>query len=66
MTSKSPLALDERIKKVRADIEAVIDQHVKEIAEGCPGVPAGVIRQTIVGSRCACDAFEALSEAGAL
>ena len=59
--------LDERIKSIRAEIDAVIDAHAAELFERMPGVPVGVIRQTLIGIEpCQCAAFAALSEKGVL
>jgi hypothetical protein len=44
--------LDKRLKQVHAEIDAVIDEHAEQIAKGAPGVPVGVIRQSIVGLQC--------------
>ena len=32
--------LDERIKQIRAEVDALIDKRVKQIAQECPGVPS--------------------------
>jgi hypothetical protein len=62
-----PSQLDERIRQIRAEIDALIDRHAAEIAKNCPGVPLGVIRQTVIGNEpCQCTAFEVLSEKGIL
>ena len=60
--------LDERIKQIRAEVDALIDKRVKQIAQECPGVPSRVLRQTIVGDAagCQCNAFLSLSEKRAL
>ena len=54
---KSP-QLDEQIAALRADLDAAIDARVAEIRKTCPGVPAGVIRNSITrGTGCQCAAY---------
>jgi hypothetical protein len=57
MAFTKTLPLDERVNNLRAEIDAFIDARVAEIAKGCPGVPAGVIRNTLVRAGCQCDAL---------
>lgn len=50
--------LEDRIRTFRAEIDRAIDGRVAEIAKGCPGVPQGVIRQSITrGMGCQCAAY---------
>jgi len=52
------LPLEDQITALRAELDAAIDARVAEIAEGCPGVPAGVIRNSITrGMGCQCAAY---------
>jgi hypothetical protein len=46
--------LEERIRQVRADIEAIIDARVGAIAKESPGVPSGVIRNLLTARAPAC------------
>ena len=48
--------LAERIEALRAEINVLIDARVNEIAKDAPGVPEGVIRNTLVarGGGCEC------------
>lgn len=46
--------LEERIRRVRADIEAVIDERVDAVAKESPGVPPGVIRNLLTARAPAC------------
>ena len=47
--------LDERIKVLRAEIDALIDERAVETKKDCPGVPLAVIRNSITrGSGCEC------------
>jgi hypothetical protein len=55
--------LEDRIRTFRAEIDRAIDERVAEIAKGCPGVPQGVIRQTITrGMGCQCAAYLQLQD----
>jgi len=50
--------LDERIKALRADIDAFIDARVEEETKRCPGVPAVTLRICLThGIRCLCSAY---------
>jgi hypothetical protein len=54
-TTRTPTAaLEERIRRVRADIEAVIDERVDAVAKESPGVPPGVIRNLLTARAPAC------------
>lgn len=51
-------SLDERIRNIRADIDAVIDARVAAIMKECPGIPDGVIRNSITrGMGCQCSTY---------
>lgn len=52
-TTRVP-SLEERIKRVRADIEAIIDERVEAVAKESPGVPPGVIRNLLTARAPAC------------
>ena len=47
LLNRKSLSLDEQIGALRADLDAAIDARVAEIRKTCPGVPAGVIRNSI-------------------
>lgn len=50
--------LEERINTLRADLDAAIEAKVAEIAKECPGVPAGIIKNSITrGMGCQCNAY---------
>ena len=55
---KSP-PLEERIEKLRADIDAFIDARVANEAKSCPGVPVVMLRQmaTSRSGACQCAAY---------
>lgn len=52
MTAAAPL--EERIKRIRADIDAIIDARVAAVAKENPGVPPGVIRNLLTARAPAC------------
>jgi hypothetical protein len=52
MTAAAPL--EERIKRIRADIDAIIDARVAAVAKENPGVPPGVIRNLLIARAPAC------------
>jgi hypothetical protein len=39
--------LEDRIKQIRADIDAIIDARAEAVAKQSPGVPLGVIRNLL-------------------
>ncbi|MDI1265890.1 MAG: hypothetical protein PS018_21820 [bacterium] len=47
-------SLEDRIKQVRAEIEAIIDGSVEVVARESPGVPPGVIRNLLTARAPAC------------
>ena len=52
-TTRNP-PLEDRIKQVRAEIEAIIDARVDAVAKQSPGVPPGVIRNLLTARAPAC------------
>jgi hypothetical protein len=62
MTRTPPL--EERIKQIRADIDAIIDAKVKAVARQSPGVPTGVIRNLLTAQAPACRCSQYLQLAG--
>jgi hypothetical protein len=46
--------LEERIKAIRAEIDAIIAARVDSVAKESPGVPAGVIRNLLTARAPAC------------
>jgi hypothetical protein len=48
------MALDDRIKQLRADIEAIISARVEVVAKESPGVPIAVIRSLLTARAPAC------------
>jgi hypothetical protein len=49
--------LEERIKTIRADIDAFIDARVAVIKKECPNLPEGVIRNTLTRGACQCSQY---------
>lgn len=47
-------ALEERIKQIRAEIDAVVNARVDAVAKDSPGVPRGVIRNLLIARAPAC------------
>lgn len=48
------LALEERIRSIRAEVEAIIAERVATVAKESPGVPSGVIRNLLTARAPAC------------
>jgi len=57
--------LEERIKRIRADIEAIIDARAEAVAKDNPGVPTGVIRNLLTARAPACACAQYLEVIGA-
>ena len=52
-TTRTP-TLEARIRQVRAEVEAIIDERVDTVAKESPGVPPGVIRNLLTARAPAC------------
>ena len=63
MTRTPPL--EERIERIRADIEAIIDARAEAVAKDNPGVPTGVIRNLLTARAPACPCAQYLEIVGA-
>jgi len=59
------LTLEDRIKNIRADINAIIDAKAEAVARENPGVPAGVIRNLLTARAPACPCAQYLEINGA-
>jgi hypothetical protein len=59
------LPLEERIKQIRADVEAIIDAKTATVARENPGVPPGVIRNLLTARApsCVCTQYLELARA---
>ena len=58
------LPLEERIKRIRADIDAVIDARTAAVAKENPGVPSGVIRNLLTARAPTCPCAQYLELQG--
>jgi hypothetical protein len=56
--------LEERIKQIRADIDAIVDARAEAVARQNPGVPLGVIRNLLIARAPACRCAQYLELAG--
>jgi hypothetical protein len=56
--------LEDRIKQIRADIDAIIDARTEAVARENPGVPSGVIRNLLTARAPACPCAQYLEIAG--
>ena len=58
------LPLEDRIKKIRAEIEAVVNAKAEAVAKESPGVPLGVIRNLLTARAPACSCAQYLEITG--
>ena len=56
--------LEDRIRQIRADVDAVIDARAEAVAKDCPGVPLGVIRNLLTARAPACACAQYLEWSG--
>jgi hypothetical protein len=56
--------LEDRIRQIRADIDAIIDARTEAVAEENPGVPSGVIRNLLTARAPACPCAQYLELEG--
>jgi hypothetical protein len=64
MKSMDPPPLEDRIKQIRADIDAIIDERAKAVAKQSPGVPLGVIRNLLIAHAPTCSCAQYLEVSG--
>jgi hypothetical protein len=62
-SSRTP-PLEERIRRIRAEIEAIIDAQAEAVAKQSPGVPLGVIRSLLTARAPACPCAQYLEIGG--
>jgi hypothetical protein len=62
--STSTPTLEDRIKRIRADIDAIVDAKARAVAKQSPGVPLGVIRNLLTAHAPACPCAQYLEIAG--
>jgi hypothetical protein len=67
MKSTRTQTLEDRIKQIRVDIEAIIDARAEVVAKENPGVPSGVIRNLLTARApaCPCAQYLEIASAGA-
>lgn len=56
--------LDERIRQIRTEIDAIIDARAEAVAKQSPGVPLGVIRGLLTARAPACPCAQYLEIGG--
>jgi hypothetical protein len=56
--------LEDRIRQIRADIDAIIDARTEAVAKENPGVPSGVIRNLLTARAPACPCAQYLELEG--
>lgn len=54
MKTAATLTLEQKIRRIRDDIDALIDERARVVAQGSPGVPIGVIRNMLTARAPAC------------
>jgi hypothetical protein len=59
--------LEDRIRQIRADIDAIIDARAEAVAKENPGVPSGVVRNLLTARApdCPCAQYLEISGRGA-
>ena len=59
-----PPSIEDRIREIRADIEAMIDARAEAMTKECPGVPAIVLRNLLVARApgCLCSQILAIKQ----
>ena len=65
MPTRDGLRLEDRIREIRADIDALIDARAESVAKQSPGVPLGVIRNLLTARAPACPCSQYLEITGA-
>ncbi|MDP1868246.1 MAG: hypothetical protein Q8L13_18160 [Bradyrhizobium sp.] len=56
--------LEERIRQIRAEIDAIVDARAEAAAKQSPGVPLGVIRSLLTARAPACPCAQYLEISG--
>ena len=64
MNMTRTLPLEERIKQLRAEIDAIVDARAEAVARQSPGVPLEVIRNLLVARAPACRCAQYLEVTG--
>jgi hypothetical protein len=58
------LSLEQRIKQIRAEVDAIIDARAEAVARQSPGVPLEVIRNLLVARAPGCHCAQYLEAVG--
>jgi hypothetical protein len=66
MKTHGTLTLEDRIRELRVQIDAIIDARVEAVAKESPGVPRGVIRNLLTAKapNCPCAQYLELEATG--
>jgi hypothetical protein len=64
MTLTRTPSLEDRIRQIRIDVEAIIDAKAEAVARESPGVPLGVIRSLLTARAPACPCAQYLEISG--
>ncbi len=64
MKQTLPPPLEDRIRQLRADIDAIIGAQAEAVAKQSPGVPLGVIRNLLTARAPACPCAQYLELSG--
>ncbi len=56
--------LEQRIRQIRADIDAIVDARAEAVAKDSPGVPLGVIRNLLTARAPVCRCAQYLEITG--
>ncbi len=56
--------LEQRIRQIRADIDAIVDARAEAVAKESPGVPLGVIRNLLTARAPSCRCAQYLEITG--
>jgi hypothetical protein len=59
MRATAAPTLEDRIKRIRTEVDVIIDAKVAAVAKDNPGVPPGVIRNLLIARAptCACSQY---------
>jgi hypothetical protein len=64
MNSTLAPTLEDRVKQIRSEIDAIVDARAEAVAKQSPGVPLGVIRNLLTARAGVCRCAQYLEMAG--
>jgi hypothetical protein len=64
MNSTSAPTLEDRVRQIRSEIDAIVDARAEAVAKQSPGVPIGVIRNLLTARAGVCRCAQYLEIAG--